>query len=96
MTTASSRLRDRTWFWLAASLTPLATIVGIAWCNGRPARLSTTSPLTTSRRPAEGVETVGQLRLMLESGVELAQGDLLVRPAPGDVISELLAAGRST
>ncbi len=42
---------------------------------------------------AEGVETPGQLDAVREMGIDLAQGYLLGRPQPVDV---LLAAGRST
>jgi EAL domain-containing protein (putative c-di-GMP-specific phosphodiesterase class I) len=44
---------------------------------------------------AEGIETPGQLQLLRELGCDLAQGYLLGRPAPADVVTELLVAQRS-
>ena len=42
---------------------------------------------------AEGVETAEQFAFLAETGVDLAQGYLLARPAPGEEIGELLASG---
>jgi EAL domain-containing protein (putative c-di-GMP-specific phosphodiesterase class I) len=39
---------------------------------------------------AEGIETEEQLRTVTEMGCELAQGFLLGRPAPAEVIEGLL------
>jgi diguanylate cyclase (GGDEF)-like protein/PAS domain S-box-containing protein len=44
---------------------------------------------------AEGIETPGQLELLRELGCDLAQGYLLGRPAPADVVTGLLVAQRS-
>jgi diguanylate cyclase (GGDEF)-like protein/PAS domain S-box-containing protein len=44
---------------------------------------------------AEGIETPGQLELLRELGCDLAQGYLLARPAPADVVTGLLVAQRS-
>lgn len=42
---------------------------------------------------AEGVETAEQFAFLSVTGVDLAQGYLLARPAPGDQTGELLASG---
>lgn len=42
----------------------------------------------------EGVETVDELDVLREAGCELAQGYLLARPAPADVIAGLIVRGR--
>ena len=42
---------------------------------------------------AEGVETLADLRMLREMGVELAQGFLFSRPVPKEQIDELLAGG---
>jgi len=45
---------------------------------------------------AEGVETVAQLTLLRSLGCDLIQGSLVTMPAPLELLSTMLAAGRAT